>query len=158
MSELHTGETAPEVILDQGVDTGTVENGPDLATGEGENPDINQDAVQERINKVTARRYEAERATKTAQEERDALQARLDSIEAAKPAPTVSDLPDRFDSSDEEFNAAVLKRDNERQALADHKASITARENLQQQQVQQAEKDRLDRLAKAGDECVKRAT
>lgn len=161
--ELNTvNESAPNELITQEVaptEAGTIENGPELATGEGADPDkINQDAVQERINKVTAKRYEAERATKTAKEERDALQARLDSIEAAKPAPTVSDLPDRFDSSDEEFNAAVIRRDNERQALADHNATITARQNIQQQQAQQVEKDRLDRVAKAGDECFKRAT
>ena len=161
--ELNTDNgSAPEELITPQVaptEAGTIENGPELATGEGADPDkINQDAVQERINKVTAKRYEAERATKTAKEERDALQARLDSIEAAKPAPTVSNMPDRFDMSDEEFDAALLRRDGERQALADHNATITARENIQQQQAQQAEQARLDRLAKAGEECTKRAT
>lgn len=129
MSELHTEEAAPEVILDQGVDTGTVENGPDLATGEGENPDINQDAVQERINKVTHLKHKAERATKAAEKQAADLQSRLDAIEAEKPAPTISTLPDPLDVSDDEYRVAVAKRDDEVRADVAYRNAEVNRQN-----------------------------
>lgn len=127
MSELHTEDNAPEVIEDQAIDTGTVENGPDLATGEGENPDINQDAVKKRIDRATHLTHKAERAEKAAKQESKALQDKLDAIEASKPAPTISDIPDREYMSDEEYSTATAKRDDEVRADAAYRRAADTR-------------------------------
>ena len=162
MSELNTDTpSADNELITQDsaqVEPGTTESGPELATGEGDNPDkINQDAVQDRINKVTQKRYEAERATKTAIQERDALQAKFDAIEANKPAPTVSEMPDRFDMSDEEFNAALQKRDTQRQELSDHNAAQKARQTASQAANDKALEDANAKIKEAGDSFRKKA-
>lgn len=162
MSELNTDTPSADTELitqdPAQVEPGTTESGPELATGEGVDPDkINQDAVQDRINKVTQKRYEAERATKAANKERDDLQTKLDAIEANKPAPTVSEMPDRFDMTDEEFNAALLKRDNERQVLADHNADQNARNTASQAAITKQNEARQEAANKIGQEYVKRA-
>jgi len=162
MSELNTDTPSADTeLITQNpaqVEPGTTESGPELATGEGADPDkINQDAVQDRINKVTQKRYEAERATKAANKERDDLQTKLDAIEANKPAPTVSEMPDRFDMTDEEFNAALLKRDNERQVLADHNADQKARQTASQAAIDKQNEARQEAVNKTSDEYIKRA-
>lgn len=164
MSELHTGNesTSEELITPQAVqtDTGTTESGAELATDTGADQEkpTESEAQQKAMDRAVHQKHKARRETEAANARAEAAEARLDAIEAAKPAPTVSNMPDRFDMSDEEFNEALLRRDGERQALADHNATITARQNMQQQQAQQAEQARLERLAKAGEDCTKRAT
>ncbi len=162
MSELQTEDaSATTDIINQDtaqVDTGTVENGPELATGGNEDSDtINQDAVQKRIDKATHKFREAERATKTVSQERDDLQAKLDAIEDNKPAPAVSEMPDRFDMNDEEFNAALLKRDNERQLLADHNANQKSRQEASQAAITKQNEARQEAVNKTSDKYIKRA-
>jgi len=162
MSELQTTEaSATSDLINQDVaqvDAGTVESGPELATGGNEDSDtINQDAVQKRIDKATHKFREAERATKTVSQERDDLQAKLDAIDANKPAPTVSEMPDRFDMSDEEFTAALQKRDNERQALADHNAAQNTKQAASQAAIEKQNAARQEASQKVGQEFVKRA-
>jgi len=162
MSELQTGNesTPTELITPEAVTTAseTIESGPELATGGDENPDkINQESVNKAINKANGKRYEAERTTKTVQDENAELRAKLDLIEANKPAPTISAIPDREFMSDEEFNAALSKRDQEQMALANHNASIKHREDTKLQQSQDAENARNERLANTGREFEKRA-
>ena len=162
MSELNTDTPSADTeLITQNpaqVEPGTTESGPELATGEGGDPDkINQDAVQDRINKVTQKRYEAERATKTANQERDDLQAKLDAIDANKPAPTVSEMPDRYEATDEEWNAAEIKRDGERQVLADHNADQKTRQTASQAANDKALEDANAKIKEAGDSFRKKA-
>ena len=129
MSELHTEESAPEVI-DQVADTGTVENGPELATGGDENPDtINQDAVQQKLNRSHHLVKKSERATAAETVRADALQARLDEIDDKNAAPTISILPDQYDVSEEEYAKAVAKRDDEVRASAIYSNGEAARQD-----------------------------
>jgi hypothetical protein len=158
MSELHTEDNVPAEIS-QEVDTGTVENGPDLATGEGDNPgEINQDAVQERINKATHLKHKAERATQAATKKAEDLQARLDAIESAKPAPAISDIPDREFMSDEEFTAAQAARDEQVRAAAAHSNAAVVRQQQAQQQQNDAIADQNRRVAESAQTYRNRAT
>ncbi|MBL4795931.1 MAG: hypothetical protein JKY50_00805 [Oleispira sp.] len=162
MSELQTEEaSATTDIINQDiaqVDTGTVENGPELATGGNEDSDtINQDAVQKRIDKATHKFREAERATKTVSQERDDLQAKLNAIEANKPAPTVSEMPDRFEATDEEWRTAELKRDNELLEVALHKAAQEDKQAASQAAITKQNEAREAEGQRIGQDFSKRA-
>ena len=166
MSELHTDDaSADNGIITQEhapADLGTVENGPELATGEGDNPDnINQDSDQDGVNKAINKahhlKHKAERATAAETKRADDLQAQLNAIEANKPAPVVDEMPDRFDMSDEEFNAALLKRDTQRQAKADYNAAQKTRQDASQAASNQSLEDANARITEAGNSFRKKA-
>jgi len=162
MSDLQTSDTsATDGIINQDiaqVEPGTVENGPDLDTGEGGDPDkINQDRVNDRINKATHLRHKAERATLAEKKRADDLQARLDAIDDSKPAPTISALPDQYDVSEDEYKAAVAKRDNEIRAEALYNSKEEARGNATVLKNNEATAERNRKLAKSSDDYQKRA-
>ena len=166
MSELHTDDaSADNGIITQEhapADLGTVENGPELATGEGDNPDnINQDSDQDGVNKAINKahhlKHKAERATAAETKRADDLQAQLNAIEANKPAPVVDEMPDRFDMSDEEFNVALAKRDTQRQAKADYNAAQKTRQDASQAASNQSLEDANARITEAGNSFRKKA-
>ena len=153
MSELHTDdEGVTSDLINQDIaqtDTGTAESGPELATGGDENPgEINQDAVQERINKATHQRHKAERATAAETKRANELQAQLDAIENAKPIPTITPMPDRFDASDEEWQAAQDRQAQEHAAVRDHESGLAARQNAQAQRQHAAQQAQNAELQK----------
>jgi hypothetical protein len=163
---LHTDtDSAPNDLITQDVaqpDSGTVESGPELATGGNEDSDTtNQTAEQEGVNKAINKahhlRHKAERETQAEAKRANDLQAKLDAIEANKPAPTVSEMPDRFDMSDEEFSAALVKRDNERQALSDHTAAQNKRQSDLQAVSEKAVTDANAKIRNAGDSFRQKA-
>jgi hypothetical protein len=165
MSELQTDDaSATNDLINPTAaqtDLGTVENGPELATGGNEDSDTtNQDAdngVNKAINKAHHLRHKAERATLVEKQRADELQAKFDAIEANKPAPTVSDMPDRFDMSDEEFSVALQKRDTQRQELADHNAAQKARQTASQAANDKALEDANAKITDAGNNFRKKA-
>ena len=165
MRELHTDDaSATNDLINPTAaqtDLGPVENGPELATGGNEDSDTtNQDAdngVNKAINKAHHLKHKAERATLAETQRADELQARLDAIDANKPAPIVSEMPDRFDMSDDEFNAALLKRDDQRQALADHNATQKARQTASQAANDKALEDANAKITEAGNNFRKKA-
>jgi len=162
MSELQTDDTsATNGIITQDtaqVEPGTVENGPELATGEGDNPDIiNQDAVKDRIDRATHLKHKADRATLAEKKRADALQDQLDAIEASKPAPTISTLPDPLDVSEDEYRVAIAQRDDEVRADALHNSKEESRKNAVVQRDNEATAERNRKLAKSSEDYQKRA-
>jgi len=162
MDELQADDSSNDIdLINQDAvieSTETIESGPELATGEDASPDkINQDAVQKRINKATAAKHESDRAMKAAQKERDDLKAQLAAIESNKPAPTVSELPDRFEMTDEEFSAALKQRDEQLRNVASYEAKKQANEQALNTANEQAAKAKETVYRKAGEDYAKRS-
>ncbi len=165
MRELHTDDaSATNDLINPTAaqtDLGTVENGPELATGGNEDSDTtNQDAdngVNKAINKAHHLKHKAERATLAETQRADELQARLDAIDANKPAPIVSEMPDRFEATDEEWAAAEIKQAGERQVRADYDATQKARQTASQAEINKQNVKRQEEAHKIGLEYVKRA-
>lgn len=162
MGDLQTDDTsATDGIINQDiaqVEPGTVENGPDLDTGEGADPDkINQDRVNDRINKATHLRHKADRATAAAEKRAEEAEAKLAAIEANKPAPTISDLPDPYDVSDDEYKAAIARRDDEVRAAAVHANATQTRNNASVLKNNEAAEERNRKLNESSEVYRKRA-
>lgn len=151
MSELQTdNESTPNELITQEdvqTDSGTVENGPELATGEGENPDTpNQEAVNKAINKQHAKYKAEEREKQAAQAELAEAKRKLAEFEASKPALSIPPIPDPYEDDYEEKtkarDAAIIAKANqdERQSVLDS----------QQQSIQQkAEQDKIESAQRA---------
>ena len=144
MSELQTAEeNAPTELITPEVaptDTGTGETGPDLATGEGENPgEQNQEAVNKAIGKQHAKYREEQRLRQTSDAALAQANQRLAEFEAAKPALSIPDLPDPYEDG---FEEKMKARDTAIQAKAQqdaHQQGVVSQQQYQQQVAQQAQ-------------------
>jgi len=141
-TETNTGETVVEPTMEQvanGITAEVTPAVPELApeplkveTSEGESPtpvDTEQDAIQKRINKITADKYAEKRRA-------DALQAKLDAQTVVKPVESV-DAPklEDFDYDDEAFQSAVIQYQVNEQV---NKALTSQQEATTKQQTEQA--------------------
>ena len=160
MSELQTeNESTPNELITQEVEqpeSGTIENGPDLATGEGENPDnTNQEAVNKAINKQHAKYQEERRHREASDRSLAEAQKKLAEYEASKPALSVPAMPDPYDDG---FEEKMAQRDAALLAKAKQDAQQSVLANQQQAQQQQIEQRKQADQEKVVGEYSKRAT
>ena len=136
MTELHTESEQEDSVLGQDPTQEVVENvieqdasgtgdtGSDLATEQGEDKpkDVNQDAVQNAINKQHAKYREEER-------KRKALEKELKELRSKQPkepdAPQVPDAPDPYDKNYEQL---IKARDQKLLERAKYDAKIEAKQ------------------------------
>lgn len=159
MSELQTDTNDAAIdLITQDVATdasGTVENGPDLATGEGDNPDaIKQEAVNKAINKQHAKYQEERRKNEAVNRDLAAANERLAQFEANKPALHVPDMPDPYEDGYEEKMRA---RDTAMQAKNRQDYDNNARQSQQQYTQQQQHQAAESKRAEAGQNFMKTA-
>lgn len=147
--ELQTTEE-PEVIVQdevtEGDDAGTGETGSELATDSGENhEEINQEKINQAINKQHAKYREEERKRKEAETRAQELEEKLKSIEADKPAPVVPPIPDPYD---DEFEAKVKARDDALLAKAKYDAEQALKAEAEQRKQKEAEETKQAEIKK----------
>lgn len=106
-----------------GQDSEAVDANPDSSPGSEDNHEQKSNGVQERINQLTAKRYESERRA-------DELQAKLDAIEASKSKP-IADIPDAPAYPDDAYDDEKMRKYhsdmiayNQKMALAASKAAL----------------------------------
>lgn len=138
-------------------DSGTGETGSDLATekGVGKDKGVNQDAVQNAINKQHAKFREEERKRKSLEKELEELRSR----QPKEPeAPIVPDAPDPYDENYEELvkvrDQKLLEKakyDISRQAEAErHQKLVAEKQEVRQKEVAEMIKSYNNRTEKLG--------
>lgn len=149
MSELQT-EDMGAVDNTEVIDTGTVENGAELAPASGEGHEqkpegFNQEAANKAINKKHFQFKEAERQQKAAEDRASELEAKLQSMEQGS-EPVVPAIPDPYSENYEAevkaYGEAIQRKTqfDQRQQFAQEQQSRT------QQEAQQAETKRVNDL------------
>lgn len=149
MEEIGTTEIETEQPDGQVEDTGTIiDDGTEEQTGEQyteqdaatEEPgkDINQDAVNKRINKIHFQKKEAERKAEDERQKRIELEQKLAELNKAS-APVIPSLPDPFD---DDYKKKLSDRDAAIMARAKYDYDQVLSANRQQQETQQAAKTR----------------
>lgn len=143
--ELQTTESLDTVFQEEIVndDTGgTGETGSELAADSGETHEqINQESVNQAINKQHAKYKDEERKRKAAEAQNQELLERLEKLEMAE-EPIVPPIPDVYD---DDFEAKVKERDKALLAKAGYdaeqkaKADAVASKQAEAQQAKQAE-------------------
>lgn len=103
-------------------------SGAESSTASEENHDKKHDAVQERINKLTAKRYEEKRRA-------DALEVKLKALEAQPQAPTAPILTEAPVMPDDAYDKdAMAKYHKDMVAYSSHVAKEAAASTFEQQQ------------------------
>lgn len=132
------------------------EDGAELATASEEQHEentqddsVNQDAVQAAINKQHAKYREEERKRKEVERQLEEYQTK-EREERAQSFKNIPDIPDRWDfDSDEDYNAAVSKRDNLLRQQAIHEQDEAKRLEAQQNQLQQQQLEQQQAVQEA---------
>jgi hypothetical protein len=142
-------ETRVETFTIDGSEDETNElDNAETKTEDSEQPLINQEAVNKRINELTKEKYEERR-------KREALEARLTELERAKEKTAVEkeiEVPPMPDPYDPQFQALVAERDKAIEEKAKADAAKQSRAEEQKRLEQQKEQDiatRIQEQAKA---------
>jgi len=137
--ELQTTEALETIVQDdvvENTEVGTGETGSELAADSGEaHEQINQEKVNQAINKQHAKFREEERKRKEAEAENQKLLEQLKSIEANKPKPVVPPIPDPYD---DDYEAKVKERDDALLAKAKHDAIEASKAEAEKERQQKA--------------------
>ena len=154
--ELQTDESGitldTDPIENNEADTGTVENGAELAPATGENQDKNedgesaQDKANKAINKQHARMREQERRAIAAENKAKEFEDKLAAIEAEKGEVIIPPIPDPYD---DDFEEKVKARDEAitRKATQDaQQANVIEQQNAATEAAGQAEQARVQSL------------
>lgn len=111
-------------------------------------PEPEKNSVQERINKITADKYEERRQREAHSKRADDLQKRLDELEAKKPTLTEPTL-EQHEYDEEAFNRATVNYQVQEQVKAEIANQKTRASELDQQTKHQQSLDTFNERAKA---------